>query len=173
MLYTFKVKVPQFSFSSWPLYQTLNFILENTIYFRLIFYTNVPASKVSPPPLFSSGIKPLCLSRPSVPGASTICLAFLIRQTTCLSIFLYTCLSFSLLSLRKFSLTSLYFTLRKSAWKLTRWSPNINFEILSKCPISRSEAVKGKAIPVHPWTGPESSCRLRLPDFKTIGTRMW
>jgi len=29
---------------------------------------------------------------------------------------------------------------------------------------------KGKAIPVQAWTGPESSRRLRLPDFKTIGT---
>jgi hypothetical protein len=29
---------------------------------------------------------------------------------------------------------------------------------------------KGKAIPLQVWTGPESSKRLRLPDFKTIGT---
>jgi len=29
---------------------------------------------------------------------------------------------------------------------------------------------KGKAIPLQPWTGPEGSRRLRLPDFKTIGT---
>ena len=27
-----------------------------------------------------------------------------------------------------------------------------------------------KAIPVQAWTGPEGSRRLRLPDFKTIGT---
>jgi hypothetical protein len=33
-----------------------------------------------------------------------------------------------------------------------------------------SQTVKGKAIPVHPWTGPEGSRRLRLPDFKTVGT---
>jgi len=25
-------------------------------------------------------------------------------------------------------------------------------------------------IPLHVWTGPEGSSRLRLPDFKTIGT---
>ena len=31
--------------------------------------------------------------------------------------------------------------------------------------------VKGKAIPLKAWTGPEVSRRLRLPDFKTIGTR--
>jgi hypothetical protein len=29
---------------------------------------------------------------------------------------------------------------------------------------------KGKAIPLLAWTGPEGSRRLRLPDFKTIGT---
>ena len=29
---------------------------------------------------------------------------------------------------------------------------------------------KGKAIPLQAWTGPEGSRRLRLPDFKTIGT---
>jgi len=29
--------------------------------------------------------------------------------------------------------------------------------------------VKGKAIPLQTWTGPEGSRRLRLPDFKTIG----
>jgi hypothetical protein len=27
-----------------------------------------------------------------------------------------------------------------------------------------------KAIPLQAWTGPEVSRRLRLPDFKTIGT---
>jgi hypothetical protein len=30
--------------------------------------------------------------------------------------------------------------------------------------------VKGKAIPLQAFTGPEGSRRLRLPDFKTIGT---
>ena len=29
---------------------------------------------------------------------------------------------------------------------------------------------KGKAIPLQAWRGPEGSRRLRLPDFKTIGT---
>ena len=29
---------------------------------------------------------------------------------------------------------------------------------------------KGKAIPLQTWTGPEGSRRLRLPDFKRIGT---
>jgi len=30
--------------------------------------------------------------------------------------------------------------------------------------------IKGKAIQLQAWTGPEGSRRLRLPDFKTIGT---
>jgi len=30
--------------------------------------------------------------------------------------------------------------------------------------------VKGKAIPLQAWTGPEGSRRMRLPDFMTIGT---
>jgi hypothetical protein len=29
---------------------------------------------------------------------------------------------------------------------------------------------KGKGIPLQAWTGPEGSRRLRLPDFKTVGT---
>jgi hypothetical protein len=29
---------------------------------------------------------------------------------------------------------------------------------------------KGKEIPLQIWTSPEGSRRLRLPDFKTIGT---
>jgi len=29
---------------------------------------------------------------------------------------------------------------------------------------------KSKAIPLQAWTDPESSRRLRLPDFRTVGT---
>jgi hypothetical protein len=29
---------------------------------------------------------------------------------------------------------------------------------------------KGKAIPLQAWTFPEGSRKVRLPDFKTIGT---
>ena len=29
---------------------------------------------------------------------------------------------------------------------------------------------KCKAIPLQAWIGPEASVRLRLPDFKTVGT---
>jgi len=32
------------------------------------------------------------------------------------------------------------------------------------------EWIKGKAVPLQAWTGPEGSRRLRLPDFKTFGT---
>jgi hypothetical protein len=30
--------------------------------------------------------------------------------------------------------------------------------------------VKGKAVPLQAWTGPDGSRRLRFPDFKTIDT---
>jgi hypothetical protein len=33
-----------------------------------------------------------------------------------------------------------------------------------------SYSKKGKAIPLQAWTGPKDSRRLRLLDFKTIGT---
>jgi hypothetical protein len=29
---------------------------------------------------------------------------------------------------------------------------------------------KGKAIPLQAWTGPKGSRKLRLPDFKRVGT---
>jgi hypothetical protein len=29
---------------------------------------------------------------------------------------------------------------------------------------------KGKTVPFQAWAGPEGSRRLRLPDFKTVGT---
>jgi hypothetical protein len=30
--------------------------------------------------------------------------------------------------------------------------------------------IKDKAIPLQAWTGPEGFRKLRLPDFKTVGT---
>ena len=39
-----------------------------------------------------------------------------------------------------------------------------------KCIYQYTNIVKVKAIPLQSWTGPEGSRRLRLPDFKTIGT---
>ena len=32
---------------------------------------------------------------------------------------------------------------------------------------------KGKTVPLQAWRGPEVSIRLRIQDFKTVGTRRW
>ena len=45
----------------------------------------------------------------------------------------------------------------------TPWQSNSHIQQLGK----------GKTIPLQAWTGPEVSRRLRLPDFKTIGTWKW
>jgi len=47
------------------------------------------------------------------------------------------------------------------------------FIIFSKFGIWPEMLVKGKAIPLQAWTGDECSRRLKLPDFKTIGTLRW
>jgi hypothetical protein len=31
----------------------------------------------------------------------------------------------------------------------------------------------GKVIPLQAWTGPEGFRKLRLSDFKTVGTKKW
>jgi hypothetical protein len=64
------------------------------------------------------------------------------------------------------------------------WHPNVYYRVRKSTPLntilSRFNqfvpssiisvvSVKGKAIPLQAWTGPEGSRRLRLPDFKTIG----
>ena len=36
--------------------------------------------------------------------------------------------------------------------------------------VLREKPVKGKAVPLQTWTGPKVSRRLRLPDYKTVGT---
>jgi len=38
------------------------------------------------------------------------------------------------------------------------------------CNLNNDKLNKGKAIPLQAWTGPEGSRRLRIQDFKTIGT---
>ena len=56
--------------------------------------------------------------------------------------------------------------------------PPVNPTLSALRPVDTSELInlidfhqcKGKAIPLQSWTGPEGSRRLRLPDFKTIGT---
>jgi len=45
--------------------------------------------------------------------------------------------------------------------------------IFSMNGILHTYKVEGKAIPLQAWIGPEGSRRLRLPDFKTIGTGWW
>ena len=46
-------------------------------------------------------------------------------------------------------------------------------EIVSLTQHLAQSGVKGKAIPLQAWRGPEGSRRLRLPDFKTISTWRW
>ena len=57
-------------------------------------------------------------------------------------------------------------TVTDSPWKIIK---SISTCVTVDCMIVSSEKVKGKAIPLQAWTGPEGSRRLRLPDFKTIG----
>ena len=82
----------------------------------------------------------------------------------------------------------------RQIWKLALW-PNVTIASL-QCGLTRAwqqEAAhygyaeffsrqfeplinikgKGKASPLQTWTGPEGSRKLRLPDFKTIGTWRW
>jgi len=44
---------------------------------------------------------------------------------------------------------------------------------LRKTILESSTSPTSKAIPLHAWTGPEGSRRLRLPYFKTVGTWRW
>jgi hypothetical protein len=46
----------------------------------------------------------------------------------------------------------------------------VRFVFIFKRPEFKRREGKDKAIPLQAWTGPEGSRRLRLPDFKTIGT---
>jgi len=49
-----------------------------------------------------------------------------------------------------------------------------NYKLDKKNLIATKVKDKGKkANPLQAWTGPEDSRRLRLSDFKTIGTRKW
>jgi len=54
------------------------------------------------------------------------------------------------------------------AWKHSTANP-----WLYSSKVLRMVTVKGKAIPLQPWTGPEGSRKLRHPDFKTNGTWRW
>jgi hypothetical protein len=46
----------------------------------------------------------------------------------------------------------------------------VDYEVWYQNVLSIRVKVKGKAVPLQPWTGPEGSRSLRLTDFKTIGT---
>jgi hypothetical protein len=50
------------------------------------------------------------------------------------------------------------------------WSENLNISDHMEDLRTDGKKKKGKAIPLQAWTGPEGPRRLRLPDFKTIGT---
>jgi hypothetical protein len=45
---------------------------------------------------------------------------------------------------------------------------NLNLK-LQNC-VKKSKKCRGKSVPLQAWTGPEGSRRLRLQDFKTLGT---
>jgi hypothetical protein len=50
------------------------------------------------------------------------------------------------------------------------WNSKAYYLLTIKTQIKLHMHVKGKAIPSQAWRDPEGSRRLRLPDFKTIGT---
>ena len=47
---------------------------------------------------------------------------------------------------------------------------NSRWDLIRRLRVKSKGKGKGKAIPLQAWTGPEGSRRLRLPDFKTVGT---
>jgi hypothetical protein len=51
--------------------------------------------------------------------------------------------------------------------------PIKSFEILVYIGILIMNSHKSEAIPLQALTGPDGSRSLRLPNFKTIGTRRW
>ena len=55
-----------------------------------------------------------------------------------------------------------------------RWSCSLKlsllFSVSNTIGCLHTSRKKGKAIPLQAGTGPEGSRRLRLPDFKTVGT---
>jgi hypothetical protein len=58
----------------------------------------------------------------------------------------------------------------------SRWCSDktyqLKYEITSQF-LVMNMPVNKKIIPVQPWTGPEDSRRLRIPDFMTVGTWRW
>jgi len=61
--------------------------------------------------------------------------------------------------------------LRRTAYLSNPLKDGINTSQRTQCAfIRKTSRYEGKAIPFQAWTGPEGFKRLRLPDFKTIGT---
>ena len=52
----------------------------------------------------------------------------------------------------------------------TIWQFRGRYRVMYLVKIILTAVSKSKAIPLQIWTGPEDSSRLRLPDFKTVGT---
>jgi len=53
------------------------------------------------------------------------------------------------------------------------WSEELSGDVWGTCDklmLFMSFTKEKQAIPLQAWTGPEGSRRVRLPDFKTIGT---
>ena len=46
----------------------------------------------------------------------------------------------------------------------------LNYDVEKEVGVKLNYSDRGKAITLQTWTGSEGSRRLRLPDFKTIGT---
>jgi hypothetical protein len=69
------------------------------------------------------------------------------------------------------------------AWHSSEVPPCMERQTVTIDTASQNKSVSGlgnswvwnkcKAIQLQAWSGPEGSRRLRLPDFKTIGTWMW
>jgi hypothetical protein len=53
---------------------------------------------------------------------------------------------------------------------LSSWTPYLRHICFITSMSATIEVKAGKAVPLQAWTGPEGSRRLRLPEFKTIGT---
>jgi len=64
-----------------------------------------------------------------------------------------------------------------TSFNMTRASKSLTciyFSTVTQC-INKTSSlkVKGTAIPLLAWTGPEGSRRLSFSDFKTVGTWRW
>jgi hypothetical protein len=55
-------------------------------------------------------------------------------------------------------------------WNVTPCIPVDGNQHFEETSYTHQQGKHGKAIPLQVLTGPEGSRRLRLPDFKTIGT---